>query len=107
MRPMCQVYLRKKSSPKKSEMRETGESRGGERLDTDDNNREKYNVDWNTMNPHYKYGSLLKRETFEMAAKGRDGEDVVAQRSRVITKSFDITFSKENVKYVMNKYANV
>jgi len=58
------------------------------------------------MNPHFKYGSVLKREQYEMSAKNNNGEDVVAQRTRVVTKAFDITFSDENVKYVMGKYAN-
>jgi tRNA(His) guanylyltransferase len=69
--------------------------------------KEKHNVDWHEMNPHFKYGTLFKREQFEMEARGRDGEKVVAMRSRVVGKSFDITFSPENVKLVMDKYTSM
>eukprot|EP00026_Physarum_polycephalum_P013869 Phypoly_transcript_14322.p1 GENE.Phypoly_transcript_14322~~Phypoly_transcript_14322.p1 ORF type:complete len:318 (+),score=54.72 Phypoly_transcript_14322:106-954(+) len=68
--------------------------------------REKHNVDWHGMNPHFKYGTLLKRETYDMPAKDRNGEDIVAQRTRVTSRSYDITFSEADVKYVMNKFAN-
>lgn len=31
---------------------------------------------------------------------------MIALRSRVVAKAVDITFTPENLKYVMNKYAN-
>lgn len=63
--------------------------------------RDSYNIDWNTMPAHFKYGTVLKREQFSMESKEYNK---VATRVRVVSQSFDITFSAQNVDYVMRKY---
>ncbi len=41
-----------------------------------------------------------------MAAKDHEGNPVIAIRTRVVRNSFNISFSEENLAYLMRKFAN-
>lgn len=61
-------------------------------------------MDWHAQPAHFKYGSVLKRQKYDIEAKDQNGNSVTAQRTRVVTTSFDILFSPENVSLIMSKY---
>jgi len=61
-------------------------------------------VSWEGMPDAYKYGTFLKKERYEIEAVNDKGEKVIAFRRRVITRSFDIVYTEENLKFICSKY---
>jgi len=61
-------------------------------------------ISWDDMPDAYKYGTLIKKQVYDMEAVDNKGEKVIAKRHRYITKSFDIVFNEENQKLITEKY---
>jgi len=62
-------------------------------------------INWEDMPDHFKFGTFLKKEKFTIdAVDAKTGENVAAERSRIVSKSFDIGYSDDNVKFVVCKY---
>jgi len=66
---------------------------------------EKTGKDWNKLEDRYKYGILVKKELYMKETQDND-EIKQVQRSRFVTFSKKLEFSKENVELIMSKYKN-
>jgi len=60
-------------------------------------------IDWNDCPEWYKYGTLLKRESFVLQTAVPSGQNVEAHRTRLVTMPFQLDFSEENVRFLMCK----
>jgi len=63
------------------------------------------NINWEDLEPKRKYGTLMKREKYEMEALDpRTGNPITAMRTRCKKDSFEITSDDKNLNLIVEKY---
>jgi hypothetical protein len=64
------------------------------------------NVDWESQDPRFKYGTYVKREQYDKICKDhKTGKDISVKRTRICSKSFLIDgFNNNNINLIFNKF---